>query len=44
MTGTKAFLTDLHDIAPCQVGLPNGEKTMAVKEGTMLLGANLKLR
>ncbi|XP_058007633.1 protein IN2-1 homolog B isoform X2 [Hevea brasiliensis] len=44
MTGTLAFLSELRDIVPCSVGLPNGEKTLAVKEGTVLLGGDLKLQ
>ena len=37
MTGMLACLRELRDIMPCSVELPNGEKTMAVKEGTVLL-------
>ncbi|XP_057984651.1 uncharacterized protein LOC131169439 [Hevea brasiliensis] len=44
MTGTLAFLSELRDIVPCSIGLPNGEKTLAVKEGTVLLGGDLKLQ
>ncbi|XP_058003783.1 uncharacterized protein LOC131180171 [Hevea brasiliensis] len=44
MTGTLAFFSELRDIVPCSVGLPNGEKTLAVKEGTVLLGGDLKLQ
>lgn len=42
MTGTYECLTDLRSITPCPVGLPNGEETMALKEGTMNLGEKLK--
>ncbi|XP_057999352.1 uncharacterized protein LOC131178413 [Hevea brasiliensis] len=44
LTGTLAFLSELRDIVPCSVGLPNGEKTLAVKEGTVLHGGDLKLQ
>ena len=44
MTGTYECLTDLRSITPCPVGLPNGEETMALKEGTVNLGEKLKLR
>ena len=44
MTGTFSYLTELHDIIPCPVGLPNGEKAMALKEGIVNLGEELKLQ
>ncbi|KAK3406459.1 hypothetical protein EUGRSUZ_K02658 [Eucalyptus grandis] len=44
MTRTLVFLRELCDLVPCLVELPDGEKTMAMKEGTVLLGGDLKLR
>ena len=44
MTSTYECLNDLRDIMPYPVGLPNGVKTKALKEGTMTLGEKLKLQ
>ncbi|KAJ0105972.1 hypothetical protein Patl1_17577 [Pistacia atlantica] len=44
MTGTYSCLSEVRDIVPCSVGLPNGDETMALKEGTVFLGEALILR
>ncbi|KAJ0032019.1 hypothetical protein Pint_13142 [Pistacia integerrima] len=44
MTRTYSCLSEVRDIVSCSVGLPNGEETMALKEGTMFLGEALILR
>ncbi|KAJ0008070.1 hypothetical protein Pint_30233 [Pistacia integerrima] len=44
MTGTYSCLSEVRDIVPCSVELPNGEETMALKEGTVFLGEALILR
>ncbi|KAI4347891.1 hypothetical protein L6164_008667 [Bauhinia variegata] len=43
MTGNLKALHDVHDIVACPVGLPNGEQTNAIKEGTTFLEGGLKL-
>ncbi|KAJ0009953.1 hypothetical protein Pint_34664 [Pistacia integerrima] len=44
MIGTFSCLSEVRDIVPCSVGLPNGEETMALKEGTVFLREALILR
>ncbi len=44
MIGTYACLSELHDIVLCPVGLPNGEESIALKEGTVFFGGELKLQ
>ena len=44
MTGTRACLRDVSDIVSCSVEMPNGEATVALKEGTVHLGGGLKLQ
>ena len=43
MTGDLSLLNDVKKIAPCLVGMPNGEYTTAVKKGSMCLGRNIYL-
>jgi len=43
MTGSLDLLLDVHDDQPCALGLPNGDQTMATKEGTAKLGGCLHL-
>ena len=43
MTGSLDLLLDVHNVKPCVVGLPNGDQTMATKEGTAKLGGCLHL-
>jgi hypothetical protein len=43
MTGRLDCLSDMKNIAHCQVGLPNGNHIAAVKEGTLVLSEKLKL-
>ncbi|KAJ0008171.1 hypothetical protein Pint_29123 [Pistacia integerrima] len=44
MTRAYSCLSEVRDIVPCSVGLPNGEETMALKEGTVFLREALILR
>lgn len=44
MTGTRACLRDVSDIVPYLVGMPNGEATVALKEGMVHLRGGLKLQ
>jgi len=44
MTGRIGDLCDLHDIAPCPVGLPNGSSVVATKEGSIFFDGNLRLK
>jgi hypothetical protein len=44
MIGTSACLIDLSDIVPYPIGLPNGEETIALKEGIVHFGGGLKLQ
>ncbi|KAJ1433729.1 retrovirus-related Pol polyprotein from transposon TNT 1-94 [Sesbania bispinosa] len=43
MTSNLKELHDVHDIVPCPVGLPDGDRTNATKEGTIFLEGGLKL-
>ena len=43
MTGTLSLLHDLRDIVPCIVGLPNGNKVVATKEGSVVLDGGICL-
>lgn len=43
MTGQLECLTNVHSILECFVGLPNGEETVATKEGTVVLNGRLTL-
>jgi len=43
MTGFLDLLTEIYDIPHSVVVLPNAKHTIATKEGTLVLGANLKL-
>lgn len=44
MTGTLTCMTDVRDIEPCPVGMPNGMETYATKEGTVTVGDQLRLK
>lgn len=44
MTSTYECFSEVHDITPCPIGLPNGAETTALKEGTVTLGEKLKLQ
>lgn len=41
MIGKIELLTDLHEILPCLVTLPNGENAYAVKEESLFWGGNM---
>ncbi|CAN7026655.1 unnamed protein product, partial [Brassica oleracea var. botrytis] len=43
MTGMVEGLFDIHTVAPCLVGLPNGKLVMADQEGSVILTNNLTL-
>jgi hypothetical protein len=43
MTGNLKLLQDLKDVQGCPVGLPDGQKVLATKEGTTTLDGGLKL-
>ncbi|KAG7546410.1 Integrase catalytic core [Arabidopsis suecica] len=43
MTGFLDLLTEIYDIPHSAVVLPNAKHTIATKEGTLILGANMKL-
>lgn len=43
MTGMVDGLFDIHTVAPCLVGLPNGKLVMADQEGSVILTNNLTL-
>ena len=44
MTGNLKEMSEVHNITACPVGLPNGERTNATKEGTIILEGGLKLK
>ena len=44
MTGSLACMTDLKELLGCAVGLPDGNQTMALKEGLVRLGEHIKLK
>lgn len=44
MTGNIKLLTEVHEISPSPVGLPNGESMFAVKEWNLALGGDTYLR
>jgi hypothetical protein len=44
MTGNLKSLQDLKDVQGCPVGLPDGQKVLATKEGTTTLDGGLKIR
>ena len=43
MTSVYTCMREVRDIAPCPVGLPDGVEIMALKEGIVCLGGELKL-
>jgi len=43
MTGNLNHMHELQDIQSCPVGLPNGQHTVAFKEGSVVLDEGLKL-
>lgn len=43
MTGNLRLLQELKDVHGCPIGLPDGQKTVATKEGTTTLDGGLKL-
>ncbi|KAG7593962.1 GAG-pre-integrase domain [Arabidopsis thaliana x Arabidopsis arenosa] len=43
MTGDEELLVEIQDIPRSIIVLPNGKHTFATKEGTMLLGENIRL-
>jgi hypothetical protein len=44
MTGQLECLTNIHNIFECSIGLPNGEETVATKEGTVVFNERLQLK
>ena len=44
MTGQLDCLTNIHNIFECSIGLPNGEETVATKEGNVVLNERLQLK
>lgn len=44
MTGSLDYMTDLHDIPTCPVGMPNGDMASALKERKISFGGHMKLR
>ena len=44
MTSTLACMNDVRDIEPCPVGMPNGTRTYATKEGMVTVGDKLMLK
>jgi hypothetical protein len=44
MTSTLACMNDVRDIEPCPVGMPNGTRTYATKEGMVTIGDKLMLK
>jgi hypothetical protein len=44
MTGNLKSLQDLKDVQGCPVGLLDGQKVLATKEGTTTLDGGLKIR
>ena len=43
MTGNLNHMHELRDIQSCPVGLPNGQHTTTIKEGSVVLDGGLKL-
>lgn len=43
MTSNLDFLSDVTDIIPCSIRLPDGDRAMAEKQGRLCLGDNLWL-
>jgi len=43
MTGNLNHMHELRDIQSCLVGLPNGQHTTVIKEGSVVLDGGLKL-
>jgi len=43
MIGNLNHMDELRDIQSCLVGLPNGQHTTGIKEGSMVLDRGLKL-
>ena len=44
VTGNESYLFDVHNIAACPVGLPDGQKIIATKEGSVRLLEGLYLK
>ncbi|PNX93517.1 retrovirus-related Pol polyprotein from transposon TNT 1-94 [Trifolium pratense] len=44
MTGQLECLTNIRNIFECSIGLPNGEETVATKEGNVVLNERLQLK
>lgn len=44
MTWNLEYLTNIVDIVPCSIGLPDGDHTMAIKQGDICLGGDMWLR
>ena len=44
MTGNLDYLCNVTDIPLCMIGLPNGDNTVATKQGDLCLGSELWLR
>lgn len=44
MTWNLDFLSDITDIVPCSIGLPDGDIAVATKQGNLCLGSDLWLR
>lgn len=43
MTGNIELLSEVHEISPCPVGLPNGASTYTVKKGSLFFGGTIYL-
>lgn len=43
MTGNLNHMCEVHDIQSCPVGLPNGQHTAAIKEGSVVFDGGLKI-
>lgn len=43
VTWNLEYLTNIVDIAPCSIGLPDGDHTIAIKQGDIFLGGDMWL-
>lgn len=44
MTWNLSYLSNITDIAPCDIGLPDGKSALAIKQGDLCLGGDLWLK
>ena len=44
MTWNLSYLSNVTDIAPCDIGLPDGKSALAIKQGDLCLGGDLWLK